>query len=148
MDATAMKNLLLTLAVLVAACGLSFGVFYIMNREPADVQRAMRDGDALAWLRTEFHLDNSQYAAIKKIHENYAEVCADHCAAIMAAQQRGVSRSEIAALEKTCVDAMLAHFKRVAALMPAGQGERYLAIVLPRIADFDHRGAPNVQVKS
>jgi len=143
-----MKNLLLTLGILAAACGLSYGAFYLMSREPAEVQRAMRDGDALAWLRTEFKLDLEQYAAIKKLHEDYREVCAGHCAAIMDAQNRHAPAAEVAALEKTCVAAMTAHFKRVAALMPPGQGERYLAIVLPRIADFDHRGAPNVQVKS
>jgi len=143
-----MKNLLLTLGILAAACALSYGGFYLMSREPAEVQQAMRAGDALAWLRTEFHLDIPQYAAIKKLHEDYAEVCAGHCAAIMAAQKRGAPPADIAALEKTCVTAMTEHFKRVAALMPPGQGERYLAIVLPRIADFDHRGAPNVQVKS
>jgi hypothetical protein len=93
-------------------------------------------------------LDIQQFAAIKKLHEDYSEVCAGHCAAIMAAQKRGAPPAEIAALEKTCVTAMTEHFKRVAALMPPGQGERYLAIVLPRLADFDHRGAPNVQVKS
>lgn len=143
-----MKNLLLTLGILAGICGLSYGAFYLMSREPAAVQKAMRDGDALAWLRTEFHLDIEQYAAIKKLHEDYGKVCAGHCAAIMAAQQRGAPAAEIAALEKTCVTAMTEHFKRVAALMPPGEGERYLAIVLPRIADFDHRGAPNVQVKS
>ncbi len=143
-----MKNLLLTLGILAAVCGLSYGAFFLMSREPAEVQKAMRDGDALAWLRTEFHLDVEQYAAIRKLHEDYGKVCAGHCAAIMAAQKRGAPAAEVTALEKTCVDAMTAHFKRVAALMPPGEGERYLAIVLPRIADFDHRGAPNVQVKS
>jgi urease gamma subunit len=142
------KNLLLTLGIVAAACALSFGVFYAMSREPAEVQRALRDGDALAWLRAEFQLNDAQFAAIKQLHENYREACAVHCAAIMDAEKRGAPAAEVAALEKTCVDAMTVHFKRVAALMPAGQGERYLAIVLPRVADFDHRGAPNVQVKS
>jgi hypothetical protein len=101
----------------------------------------------MAWLRAEFQLNDAQFAAIKKLHEDYRGVCAEHCAAIMAAEKRGAPAAEIAALEKTCVDAMNAHFRRVAALMPSGQGERYLAIVLPRIADYDHRGAPNVQVR-
>jgi hypothetical protein len=142
------KNILFTLGILAAASALSFGVFYAMSREPADVQRALRDGDALTWLRMEFKLNDTQFVAIKELHENYREACAVHCAAIMTAEKRGAPAAEVALLEKTCVDAMTAHFKRVAALMPAGQGERYLAIVLPRVADFDHRGAPNVQVKS
>jgi hypothetical protein len=111
------------------------------------MRRVLSDGDAMTWLRMEFQLNDAQFAAIKKLHDDYSRVCADHCAAIMAAEKRHAPKSEIAALEKTCVDAMTAHFQRVAALMPPGQSERYLAIVLPRVADYDHRGAPNVQVK-
>ena len=142
-----MKNLLLTLGIVAAACALSFGIFYAVNREPAEVRQALREGDAMAWLRAEFQLSDAQFAAIKQLHEDYRGKCAEHCAAIMAAEHRGAPRAEVAALEKTCVEAMTVHFRRVAALMAPGQGERYLAIVLPRIADFDHRGAPNVQVK-
>lgn len=142
-----MRNLLFTLGIVAAACALSFGVFYAVNRDPVELRRAVREGDAMAWLRAEFQLDEAQFAAIKKLHDDYRGVCAEHCAAIMAAEKRGAPRAEVAALERTCVDAMTEHFRRVAALMPAGQGERYLAIVLPRIADFDHRGAPNVQVR-
>lgn len=142
-----MKNFLLTLGVVLAACALSFGVFYAVNREPAQVRAALRESDAMAWMCAEFHLNDAQFAAIKQLHEDYREVCAGHCARIMEAGKNGAPKAEVAALEKICVDAMAAHFRRVAALMPPGQGDRYLAIVLPRVADFDHRGAPNVQVK-
>ena len=142
-----MKNFLLTLAIVGASCVLSFGVFYAVSRQPAEVRQALREGDAMAWLRTEFRLSGAQFAGIKQLHEDYRGQCAGHCAAIMAAEKRGVSRTEMAALEKTCVDAMTEHFRRVAVLMPPGQGERYLAMVMPRIIDFDHRGAPNVQVR-
>ncbi len=142
-----MKNLLLTLAMVAAACAVSFGVFYATSGAPAEVRRAARAGDAMAWLRADFKLDDTQFAAIKRLHDDYVGVCANHCAAIMAAEKRGAPRAELAGLEKTCVDAMTEHFRRVAASMPPGQGERYLATVLPRIADYDHRGAPNVQVR-
>ena len=142
-----MKNLLLTLGSVAAACALSYGVFYAANREPAELRQAWRGGDAMTWLRAEFRMNDGQFAAIKKLHDEYREVCAGHCAAIMAAEKRGAPRAEVATLEKICVDAMTAHFRRVAALMPPGQGERYLAVVLPRVADYDHRGAPNVQVR-
>jgi hypothetical protein len=35
----------------------------------------------------------------------------------------------------------------VAALMAPEQGARYLEIVRPRVAGYDHAGAPNVRVK-
>jgi len=141
-----MKNLLITLGVALAACAAAFGVFYALNDVPA-MHRAAREHDAMAWLRTEFHLNDAQFAAIKKLHDDYGTVCAEHCAAIMAAQKRAAPAAEIAALEKTCVDAMTAHFRRVAALMPAGEGERYLTMVLPRVASYDHNGAPNLRVQ-
>ena len=140
-----MKNFLITLALAVAACGAAFGVFYVVNDVPA-MHRAARANDAMTWLRTEFHLDDAQYAAIRKLHDDYAVVCGEHCAAIQAAKDRHAPAAEVAALEKRCVDAMTAHFRRVAAAMPKAEGARYLAMVLPRIAGYGHAGAPNLRV--
>jgi len=139
-----MKNFWATLLVLVTAAGLSFGAFYVLNDAPA-VRQAAHDGDAMAWLRAEFHLDDAHFDRIRRLHDDYAVVCTRHCRAIMLARQRHAPPEEIAALERVCVEAMTDHFRRVAALMPAGQGDRYLAIVLPRVADYDHRGTPNIQ---
>jgi hypothetical protein len=140
-----MKNFWITLGLALAACAAAFGAFYAISDEPA-MHQAARDGDAMTWLRTEFHLDDAQFAAIKKLHEDYAAVCTEHCAAIAQAKKRNAPPAERAALEKTCVDAMTAHFRRVATLMPAGEGDRYLAMVLPRIAGYEHTGAPNVRM--
>lgn len=141
-----MKNFWITLLAVVAAAGVSFGTFYAMNDQPA-VRRAARDGDAMAWLRAEFHLSEAQFAAIKKLHDDYGAVCGRHCMAIMAAKRRGAPASEVAALENVCTASMTAHFQQVAALMPAGEGERYLAIVLPCVAGYEHEGAPSVRAK-
>ncbi len=142
-----MKNFWLTLVVVIAAAAVSFGIFFAMNDDPA-IRRAAREGDAMAWLRAEFKLDDAQFAAIKQLHDDYGLVCSRHCAAIMAAKRRHAPAAEVAALEQTCVNAMTEHFRRVAALMPPGQGERYLAIVLPRVSQYQHEGAPTLQVKS
>jgi hypothetical protein len=140
------KNFLITLTVILAACASAFGLLYALSGNPA-LHAAARDGDALAWLRMEFHLDDAQFAAIKQLHEEYSVACAGHCAAIMDARKRNAPPAEQAALEKTCVDAMTAHFQRVAALMSRAEGERYLATVLPRIAGYSHAGAPNLRAK-
>lgn len=140
-----MKNFLLTVAVALAACGTAFGVFYVLNDDPA-MHRAAREQDAMAWLRTEFRLTAAQFAAVTKLHDDYGTVCSRHCAAIMEARRRAAPAAEVAALEKTCVDSMTVHFRQVAALMPAAEGARYLAMVLPRVAGYDHSGAPNVRV--
>jgi len=143
-----MRNLLITLGIALAVCAAAFGVFYAANREPAALRRAALDRDAMAWLRMEFHLDDAQYAAIRHLHAEFEDRCAEHCAAILAARRRHDSPAEIAALEGRCVREMTDHFRRVASLMAPEEGNRYLAIVLPRIADFDHRGPPTVQVRS
>ncbi len=140
-----MRNWWLSLLVVLAAGAASFGVFYALN-DDAELRRAARDGDAMAWLRAEFHLSDEQFAAIRQLHDDYALVCTRHCRAIINARQRQAPAGEIATLEQICVDAMTEHFRRVAALMPTGEGERYLAIVLPRIANYEHVGAPSVQV--
>lgn len=142
-----MKNWLLTLAFAVIACAASFGAFYAFNREPAALRVAARNGDPMTWLRVEFKLNDAQYAAIEKLHADYGAVCAKHCAAIMAARDRHAAPTEIAALENDCVRSMTDHFHRVAALMSPNESQRYLAIVLPRIQDYDHRGAPNLEAQ-
>lgn len=139
-----MRNLLITISLALALCGTSFAVFYYANDDAA-MHHAAREGDAMKWLRTEFKLNDQQFAAIQQLHDDYSTQCADHCAAIMAARRRASSPAEIAALEKICVDAMTRHFQQVAALMPPKEGQRYLATVLPRIADYDHHRAPNLQ---
>lgn len=142
-----MRNWLLTLAIAVAACAASFGAFYAMNREPRAIREATERGDAMEWLRTEFKLTDTQYAAIKQLHDRYGTVCARHCSAIMAAEHRGAPRAEVAALESECVRSMTDHFHQVAALMAPEQGQRYLSIVMPRVLDYDHRGTPNLAAR-
>jgi hypothetical protein len=140
-----MRNFWITLALAVAACAVTGGVFFVASDNRA-MHAAAREGDAMAWLRVEFQLSDAQFAAVKKLHEDYAIVCGKHCADIMEARERKAPAAEVAALEKICVDSMGVHFRQVAALMPPPQGERYLAIVLPRIAGYSHHGAPDVRV--
>lgn len=139
-----MRNFVLTCVLALAACATAFGVFYALNDDAA-IRKAARDGDAMAWLRVEFCLNDTQFATIKKLHDDYAIVCGEHCAAIMAARERSAPAAEVAALEKVCVDSMTEHFRRVAALMPPEQAPRYLHVVLPRVAAHSHTAAPNVR---
>jgi hypothetical protein len=139
-----MRNFLISLGVVLVAAAAAFGASFVLNDNP-DLRRAARDGDAMAWLRTEFRLDDTQFAAIRKLHDDYGAVCAEHCLAITNAREGAAAAAELAQLEKACVDAMTAHFQRVAAVMGPPQGERYLATVLPRIAAYAHANAPTVQ---
>ena len=50
-------------------------------------------------------------------------------------------------LRTTCEAAIGAHVRKVAALMSPEDGQRYLALVLPKIADFDHQMAPDLGLR-
>jgi hypothetical protein len=140
------RYLPLTIALAALAGSISFGVSYWMN-DDAVLGRVAQEGDAMAWLRKEFHLTDRQFAAIKQLHQDYGVICATHCTAINAAKRRGAPPAEIANLEGTCVRSMMGHFQQVAALMSSGEGERYLAMVLPRVAAYDHVSSPDLQGK-
>jgi len=141
-----MKNLLLTIGLALAVCAASFAVFYTMNDNPA-VRRAASEGNTMEWLRAEFNLNDAEFNAVRKLHQDFSAVCAQHCIDIMEARRSSAQPGEVARLEAVCVNAMTAHFRSVAALMPAGEGDRYLAIVLPRIDDYDHTGSPTIGVR-
>ena len=139
------RNLLLTVLLAAALAVLAFGVAYLASGDRA-LRVAARQGDALEWLRVEFSLDGERFAAVRRLHEEFSIECSAHCAAIVAARERSAPAAEIVALEEHCVGAMTTHFRQVAARMEPAQGERYLALVLPRIRGHTHQGAPSVRL--
>jgi hypothetical protein len=139
-----MRRIGLAIGLLVAAAGAAGFGFYLLSRN-SELAAEARRGDTMAWLQTEFRLDGAQFAAIDRLHRAYNQTCARHCMAIMDARRRNAPAPEIKALEDTCVQSMTDHFRRVAAIMPPGQGERYLALVLPRISGYNHQGAPTLR---
>jgi len=154
-----MKYLFGTIAVLALVAGAAGLVCYRMTADPV-LHAAVVKGDALAWLRTDFHLNDRQFAAMKKLHDAYAPSCEEHCRLIQEATRArdaleaagGDPAATIAAERKlqelrlTCETAITAHVRQVAALMAPEEGRRYLALVLPKIADFDHTAAPDLQL--
>ena len=49
-------------------------------------------------------------------------------------------------LRLVCETAIARHVRQVSALMSPQDGQRYLALVLPKIADFDHQAAPDLHL--
>ena len=47
-------------------------------------------------------------------------------------------------LRTHCATAITQHVRQVAALMSPLEGRRYLALVLPKIANFDHLATPDL----
>jgi hypothetical protein len=155
-----MRNLFITTLALVAMGLAAWGASYWMSCEP-ELHWAASQGDAALWLKTEFHLSDAQLAEIRRLHEAYDLECEAHCAAIAEAHRGLValkgkgtaSAAELAAAkllvtkrEDICRTAIRGHLIRVAALMPSGEGERYLALLLPRVDAFEHHGAPTLRL--
>jgi hypothetical protein len=153
-----MKNLLISVG-LVLAVAAAAGVVAYRKGGDAAVERALAERDAMAWLKADFGLTEEQFAGIKALHDDYSVVCAEHCLEIQKASaaverlkaQAPVDASEVAAAERrleelraVCESAIAAHVRRCAAMMSAKAGERYLALVLPKIREFDHQAPPDL----
>jgi hypothetical protein len=155
-----MKHLLSTLAV-VAVIAVVAGVVAFRAGTDSEVQQALVKQDTMAWLRADFNLTDEQFAKIKRLHDSYSVVCEEHCreiqnatrarnavkasatrdpAALAAAEQR------VEELRRVCESAIATHVRQCAAEMSPEASERYLALVLPKIKDFDHLAAPDLQL--
>ena len=158
----ARRNLFATLgALLIIAAAVGF-ITYRLSGNP-DVKAAVQNRDALEWLRADFDLSDAQFARIKELHESYSVVCAEHCLAI---QRAARARDQLAKATQTgspalvaadqrlqelrqiCETAIAAHVRECASHMSPASAERYLALVLPKIADFDHRAPPDLQLNA
>jgi hypothetical protein len=155
-----MKHLLGTWALLVFAAVATGFLCFRLGNDPV-LHAAVRQGDPMEWLRADFHLDDAQFAAIKKLHEDYAPTCEEHCRLIQeATRTRATLRSggggdpaavaaaeaRLQELRTRCETAIARHVRQVAAEMSPAHGSRYLALVLPKISDFDHRAAPDLHL--
>jgi hypothetical protein len=147
-------------AALIVALALSAGgLSYVCMREPMP-QCAPGEDEALLWLRSEFKLSSEKMARIAQMHEAYQGSCEEHCRRIREArselrklQDVQAPASEIAAAEAksntatlTCTTSLETHLREIAGVIGGDEGQRYLSIVLPRIAHFEHAGAPNLDL--
>ena len=155
-----MKHLLTTIGLLtVLAVVVGFASFRASGN--AAVQTALAKQDAMEWLRADFDLTEAQFAKIKKLHDAYSLVCAEHCREIqMATRSRnelrvaeGADAASLAAADRRveelrliCESAIATHVRQCADLMSLSARERYLALVLPKIKDFDHTAAPDLLI--
>lgn len=122
---------------------LSFAGLYWIRTAP---DRELLDCAApeLAWLKHEFHLNDSEFERIAEIHEAYVPQCIDRCRRIAAknaeleallATAKGMSPEIEKKLEEAgqirveCQKAMLEHFLEVSRMMPSEQSKRYMAWV-------------------
>jgi Heavy-metal resistance len=113
----------------------------------------------LAWLQTEFHIPDAEFARITKLHESYLAACAERCQRIDAknaelesllARTNTVTPEiarhiqEAAQLRAECQTAMLQHFYEISQTMPPEQGRRYFAWVVSRTFSSEHSSMTHV----
>jgi hypothetical protein len=154
------RYVLATLSAIAVAAAATCFICYRSGTDP-EVHAAVQKGDALAWLRSDFNLDEVQFAAVKRLHDSYAVECEAHCQAIQNAARRreelkaqspadatalAEAHKKVEELRVVCETAIAAHVRQVASHMSPEQGTRYLALVLPKIKDFDHQGHADVRV--
>lgn len=145
-----LRRLQLALLVTVAAL-LGYGLTRVVLAPPPT---APAMADQLAWLAREFRLTPAQAAEISRVQAAYDPICAEHCAAVIAArdtlaaattpEQRAAAQTELGRLEKICADATRAHLRNVAAALPADQSARFLEMMEPHLANRTHDGAPSL----
>jgi hypothetical protein len=155
-----MKHLVSTLFLLAGVAGATGFVAYRATGDE-HVAQALQKQDAMAWLRADFKLNDEQFAAIKKLHDSYSIVCEEHCRDIMRAVRArnqlkasgqpdaaalAAAERKVAELRAVCETAIASHVRECAKHMSPAAGERYLALVLPKIKDFDHQAAPDLQL--
>jgi hypothetical protein len=157
-----MKHLISTL-VLVLATAAATGFVAFRTTGDGEVARALAKKDAMEWLRADFKLTDAQFAAIKQLHDAYSVVCEEHCREIRRAvrvrndlkSSAPLEAGAIAAADRrveelrlVCESAIATHVRECASHMSPEAGQRYLALVLPKIKDFDHQAPPDLQLNA
>lgn len=154
-----MKYFLGTLALIAAIAAATCILTYNAIGDSA-LKAAVAKRDALEWLRVDFQLSDSQFEKIKQLHANYSRVCETHCLAIQEATRAhnrlkatstdgvalAAAETQVKDLRTVCETAIVAHVRQCAEEMSPEAGRRYLALVLPKISDFDHRAPPDLQL--
>jgi hypothetical protein len=135
------------LALAVAALGSA--IYYRTAIAPTAQMLEQRGGE-LEWLRREFQLSDTQFAAVRQVHEEYAPKCEQMCARIAEANAKAdrliranrtvtpeieTALKEAATLNEECHRAMLGHVYAVAGHMAPEQASRYVERMRERILE-------------
>lgn len=146
-----LKALLVALGTVALAVASHDFVVSVAPRPPSPQELG------LAWLKQEYHVPDAAFERIKALHEEYFQRCDAMCAEMLDVRRpfalkfgkhqthrqshesrlraRAEARARQKALCESCLGTMVAHLEAVAALMPAGEGERFLKDLLPELVN-------------
>ena len=148
------KAVVLVVMLAAIAGGFTYGW---MKGKP---ETAPESFEAVSWMAREFDLTAEQLAQVERMHAAYRVVCDEHCRVIMESRtqlaqlrERGASaevledaEASVVAADLNCRADLREHVRAVAAAMNGDAGERYLAMIMPKVAEFDHSAAPDLQL--
>jgi len=141
---------ILALGVLMALLAY-VGFYFVGSVRHQDVHRSQ--APELEWLKTKFHLTESQFARVQEIHKGYLPECRRMCGRVDAKNEEirdliagtnsvtpGIEKAlrEAAALRSECQTMMFRYFFEVSKSMPEAEGRRYLQWVQDRTLDPSH----------
>lgn len=144
-----MKKVLAIWIFAVVICGAGYWTYYHFATAPNSSMLENSNGE-MEWLRKEFHLTDTQFERIQKLHREYAPKCDLMCDRIGKANARfdqitNASKSytpeveaamkECLAVQGDCRQALLAHIYAVSAEMSPADGARYLGMMKARILE-------------
>jgi hypothetical protein len=136
------KALLILLSGAILAVGAYACIYFGVTSAQRSMERSSRP--ELAWLKTEYHLNDAQFAQVLELNDAYHPKCAELCRRIDEQNARiqqllaatntvtpeiKQALAEAARLRAECESAMLQHFYEVSDAMPPEEGKRYLAWV-------------------
>jgi hypothetical protein len=146
-----MKRLLFILALSVSLGAAAYLISYHI------AQSALCDSpdwqSPTAWMRQEFHLNDAQYAQVKKMESDYHPHCTIMCDRIeqshlalkkLILSSNGLTPEVQAALQndtavqEQCREDMLRHFYEVSQALPPDQAQRYLAIMQTQVVETEN----------
>ena len=141
-----MKRLVVILALAVL---LGLGAYVVSYGIARRAFCQMPDaGDTSSWLRQEFHLNDAQYAQVKKLEADYHPHCIEMCDQIkqshlalknlilanrtMTPEIEAALKKDSAVQQEWRAD-MLRHFYEVSQAMPPAEGKRYLQVMQAQV---------------
>lgn len=134
------RSLIIVLGALAIGAAVFAGSYFASQR--ASIACCANPADDLSWLREEFHLNDSEMAHMRQLHESYLPQCMKMCARIavkkseVQAELAGGTNvtadvekklTELGELRAQCQAQMLRQFVAVSQAMPPEEGRRYLA---------------------
>jgi len=126
------------------------GTYLAGTREARQFSRATTP--ELAWLKSEFQLDDEAFARVSQLHEAYQSHCEEICARVRATRSeleilmqnsKGMTEEIERKLEETtaprleCQKMMLRHCYETSQAMPPEQGKRYFEWIKARTFQED-----------